>query len=70
MDYFWIGIVIFSIGYIIRIAARLKYVKEYKEKARTPLSAQELKSKYRPKIFIGLLIMVVGCLVTAISAFG
>ncbi len=67
MELFWIGIVVFAIGVLLRIYFRFKYYHEYKTSVRTDRQAEELRATYRPKIFIGLGIEIIGCIISIIS---
>ncbi|MDE5658946.1 MAG: hypothetical protein K2J66_04430 [Muribaculaceae bacterium] len=69
MFWFWFGIVVFAIGLIVRYIFKYRYYRDYKANGHTPLKKQELKAHYRPLIFIGLGIEVLGCLITVIAAF-
>lgn len=64
---FWIGTTVFIIGMILRIYFKWKYYRDYMSNAHTDLQKQEMKSKYRPKIFIGLGIEVAGCIISVIG---
>lgn len=63
----WIGIAIFIIGVIIRNIFKIRYYNDAKANAHTDLHRQEIKSAYRPKIFIGLCAEVVGVIVIFLS---
>ena len=63
----WIGIAIFIIGVIVRNIYKIRYYNDAKENAHTDLQRQEIKSFYRPKIFIGLGIEVLGVIVIFLS---
>lgn len=69
MTLFWIGIIVFLIGFAIRWICKIKYTRDYKENARTELKATELRSKYRPMIFTALVVEIIGCVIAFISAF-
>lgn len=67
MTLFWIGIAIFTLGVVIRCYCRVKYYRDYKNNAHTDMQKQELRSKYRPMILVGLAIEAIGCIVGVIS---
>lgn len=70
MTLFWIGMAIFGIGLVIRNIFKFRYYRDFTKNAHTDLQKQELKSRYRPLIFTGLGIEIVGCLIACVSAFG
>lgn len=67
MSLFWIGVIVFIAGVLVRCGVRLKYYRDCKTNAHTTIQAQEMKSKYRPAIFAALVIEVIGCIITVIS---
>lgn len=69
MSLFWLGIIIFAVGVVIRVLIRFKYYNDYKANAHTDAQKEEMRSKYRPLIFIGLGIEVIGCIISVISIF-
>lgn len=64
---FWIGVAVFAIGFIIRYLLKFRYYNDYKANARTDLQKQEMRSKYRPLIFIGLGVEGIGCIILLVS---
>lgn len=63
----WIGVAIFIIGVIIRNIFKIRYYNDAKASAHTDLQRQELKAAYRPKIFIGLGVEVIGVIIIFLS---
>lgn len=61
--FFWIGIAVFLAG----VAVRYIYNRDYKDTAHTELQRRGLKDFYRPKIFIGLVLQAIGCVISIIS---
>ena len=66
MSLFWLGIIIFAVGVVIRMLIRFKYYNDYRSNAHTDAQKEEMRSKYRPLIFIGL---GIGCIISVISIF-
>lgn len=66
MGLFWTGIIIFGIGLVVRYIFKFKYYNDYKANAHTDLQRQELKTKYRPLIFVGLGIETLGCIIALV----
>lgn len=64
---FWCGLVVFLCGFIMRYIVRFKYYRNYRQSSHTDLQKQEMSTRYRPLIFIGLVIEGVGCIITFIS---
>ncbi len=60
MALLWIGIVIFIIGVIVRNIFKIKCYNDLRANAHTDMEQQEIKARYRPKIFIGLGIEILG----------
>lgn len=69
MTWFWIGIIVFVIGFVLRYVFKFKYYADYKSNANMPLKREDMSSKYRPLIFWGLAIEVLGCAIACISVF-
>lgn len=67
MDWFWIGIAVFSAGVIVRVIFKVRYYRDYKNNAHTDRQRDEIRSKYRPLIFIGLGLEVLGLVFSAVS---
>ena len=63
----WIGVAIFIIGVIIRNIFKIRYYNDTKAIAHTDLQRQEIKAAYRPKIFIGLGVEVIGVIIIFLS---
>lgn len=66
---FWIGIVVFAIGFILRYVFKFKYFRDYKVRAHTALQKQEMRTRYRPVMFVSLAIEGAGCIITLISVW-
>lgn len=66
---FWTGIAIFALGFIVRYLVKFKYYQDYRDHAHTELQRQQLRLKYRPRVYIGLGIEIVGCLASLASIF-
>lgn len=64
---FWIGIGVFILGFILRYVFKIKYYQDYKSQVTTDLKRQELKTKYRPKIFLSLALEVLGVIISFID---
>ncbi len=61
MNLFWIGIIVFAIGVIIRIIFKFRLYREYnRAKGMTEIRKKEINTRYRPLIFIGLGIETAG----------
>lgn len=69
MVLFWIGIVAFIAGVIVRNYYKIKYYHDYKKNAHTYIQQQDMRARYRPYIYIGLGLELVGCIISMISAF-
>lgn len=67
MFLFWIGTAVFFAGIIWRHFFKLKYYKDYSDSPRLESHRKELSAHYRPKIFTGLAIQIVGCILIFIS---
>lgn len=67
MALYWIGIIIFICGLIVRYIYKFRYYNDYKDKARTTVQKQEIREKYRPMIFAGVVIEVIGCVVLLLA---
>ena len=67
MTLLWIGIAIFIIGVIVRNIFKIRYYNDAKANAHTDLQRQEIKAVYRPKIFIGLGVEVLGVIIIFLS---
>ncbi len=68
MTLFWIGIIIFFIGAIVRYCFKSKYYNAYikaKQAGNDPVSAGR---RYRPFVVIGGALQILGCIV-GLSAF-
>lgn len=66
MVLFWIGIAVFIAGVIVRNYYKIKYYHDYKKNAHTYIQQQEMRSRYRPYIFIGLSLELIGCIISII----
>lgn len=67
MTLFWIGIIIFAIGVVIRNVFKIQMYREYnKAKGMTEIRKKELNAHYRPLIFIGLGIETAGVILEII----
>lgn len=64
---FWTGIVIFFIGVIIRYIFKYKMYRDFTGKARTDVQRKEINDQYRPKIYAGLAIEIIGVIVGIFS---
>lgn len=67
MSLFWIGIAVFILGIIVRNIFKFKYYHACKERAHTDIQRRELSAKYRPLIFAGLGLEVLGCVIGFVS---
>ncbi len=67
MNLFWIGIIVFAIGFICRISLKFMMYKEFKNMGHTDKQKQEINRKYRPLIYMSLGLQVIGCIVGIIS---
>lgn len=65
--FLWIGIVVFLAGVAVRYIYKYRYYRDYKDTAHTDLQRRGLKDLYRPKIFIGLVLQLIGCVISIIS---
>lgn len=64
---FWTGIAIFFIGLIIRYIFKYKMYRDFTAKARTDVQKKEINDQYRPKIYVGLAIEVIGVIIGILS---
>lgn len=69
MSLFWIGIIVFVLGVIVRYIFKFNYYRAYKNGAQTDTQRNNLSTKYRPLIFIGLGIEILGCILSFISVW-
>lgn len=69
MFWFWAGIAVFGIGMIVRYVFKVRYYKDYTAHAHTDLQCQEIRSRYRPLIFIGTGIQLLGCIISIIALY-
>ena len=67
MNLFWIGIIVFAIGFIIRYILKFKMYNEFKSRVHTDKQKQEISMKYRPLIYMSLCLQVIGCIIGIIS---
>lgn len=67
MNLFWIGIIVFAIGFIIRYILKFKMYNEFKSMGHTDKQKQEINKKYRPLIYMSLCLQVIGCVIGIIS---
>lgn len=67
MNLFWIGIIVFAIGFIIRYILKFKMYNEFKNMGHTDKQKQEINMKYRPLIYMSLCLQVIGCVIGIIS---
>ncbi len=67
MTLFVIGILVFTIGVLHRCYFRCKYHNVYRRRLHTCRQADELHAIFRPKIYIGISIEVLGCIISVIS---
>lgn len=67
MKLFWIGIIVFAIGFIIRYILKFKMYNEFKSTVHTDKQKQEISMKYRPLIYMSLCLQVIGCIFGIIS---
>lgn len=51
----------------MRYIYKYRYYRDYKDTAHTDLQRRGLKDLYRPKIFIGLTLQAIGCVISIIS---
>ncbi len=67
MNLFWIGIIVFAIGFIIRYILKFKMYNEFKNMGHTDKQKQEINMKYRSLIYMSLCLQVIGCVIGIIS---
>lgn len=67
MTWFRTGFAVFVAGVLVRWFFKYRYYKDFRDNAHTDLQKQEMRTKYRPRIFIGLGIEVAGCIICFIS---
>ncbi len=67
MNLFWIGIIVFLVGLATRIFFKYRYYRDYTREGRTDTMKKEIKSRYRPMIFTGLAIEIVGVILAVIG---
>lgn len=69
MTLFWIGIIIFFTGSVIRYLFKSKFYKAYIKASQTEHDIAEVRHKYRPMIILGGMLQIIGCIVGMGSFF-
>ncbi len=65
---FWVGIAVFALGLIYRMTYKIIYYKDYSSNGHTEMRRQEMRTKYRPKFYIGLVIQILGVPIMLLAA--
>lgn len=67
MTLFWIGIIVFALGAIIRYILKLKIHSRFKNMSITDKRKELINKKYRTMVYISLGIQVIGCIISIFS---
>lgn len=67
MALFWIGIVVFITGVLIRYVYKARYYNNLGAGQTSDSHTREEGDKYRPLVFVGLGVEVIGCAISMIG---